>query len=98
KACLRHTGGRSAIVSESNVFATLRGSSRIWAVAAIHGEVERLRTMHARLAQDVRAGDQIVYLGDFLGYGQHVRETIDELLLFRRAFLACPRVEVDDIV
>jgi serine/threonine protein phosphatase 1 len=85
-------------VSESNVFATLRGSGRIWAIAAIHGEVERLRTLHARLGQDARPGDQIVYLGDTVGYGHQVRETIDELLMFRRAFLAQPGVEVDDIV
>ncbi|MBC7908470.1 MAG: hypothetical protein H7Y60_17215 [Rhodospirillaceae bacterium] len=86
------------IVSENNVFATLRGSGRIWAIAAIHGEIERLRALHGRLAQDAKAGDQIVYLGDYLGYGQAVRETIDELLMFRRSFLAKPGVEVDDIV
>jgi serine/threonine protein phosphatase 1 len=85
-------------VSETNVFATLRGSGRIWAIAAIHGEIERLRALHARLAHDAAPGDQIVYLGDFLGYGSLVRETIDELLMFRRAFLAQPGVEVEDIV
>jgi serine/threonine protein phosphatase 1 len=90
--------GVGSHVSESNVFATLRGSGRIWAIAAIHGEVDRLRTLHARLSQDAKPGDQIVYLGDTLGYGQPVRETIDELLMFRRAFLARPGVEVDDIV
>lgn len=86
------------IVSETNVFATLRGSGRIWAVAAIHGEIDRLRALHDRLAMDAKAGDQIVYLGDYLGYGQAVRETIDELLIFRRSFLAKPGVEVDDVV
>lgn len=85
-------------VSDNNVFATLRGSGRIWAVAAIHGEIDRLRVMHARLAQDIRPGDQLIYLGDYIGYGKPVRETIDEVLTFRRAFLAQPGVEVDDIV
>lgn len=86
------------IVSETNVFATLRSSGRIWAIAAIHGEIDRLRALHARLAQDAQPGDQIVYLGDYLGYGQAVCETIDELLTFRRAFLARVGVEVDDVV
>lgn len=85
-------------MTDTNVFATLRGSGRIWAVAAIHGERERLCRLHARLAEDVRPGDQIVYLGGYLGYGPEVCDTIDELLLFRRAFLARPGVEVDDIV
>lgn len=95
---MREIRGKRRAVSESNVFATLRGAGRIWAVGAIHGEVERLRALHLRLAQEVKPGDQVVYLGDYLGYGAAVRETIDELLLFRRSFIALPGVEIDDIV
>lgn len=90
--------GLNGTVSENNVFATLRGSGRIWAVAAIHGEIARLGALHDRLKEDAKPGDQIVYLGDFLGYGSAVRETIDEILTFRRAFLAKPGVEVEDVV
>lgn len=85
-------------MSETNVFATLSGAGRIWAIAAIHGEVERLGALHERLAGEIRPGDQIVYLGDTLGYGQNVRETIDSLLVFRRWFLAQPGVEMEDVV
>ena len=85
-------------MSENNVFATLRGSGRIWAVAAIHGDLDRLSTLHRRLAEEMIPGDQIVYLGDYLGFGPAVRQTIDELLLFRRAFLAKPGVELEDII
>lgn len=84
--------------AESNVFATLRGGGRIWAVAAIRGEHARLCALHARLAQDIRPGDQLVYLGDYLGCGEPVLQTVDELLTFRRAFIAMPGVEVDDVV
>jgi len=84
--------------SDPNVFATLRGGGRIWAVAAIRGQHERLRALHARLAAECKAGDQVVYLGDYLGYGAEVLATVDELLLFRRAFIARPGVEVDDVV
>ncbi len=85
-------------MSDANIFATLRDNGRIWAIAAVHGELERLNRLHHRLAQELRTGDQIVYLGDYLGYGTHVRETIDELLLFRRAVIALPGVELEDIV
>lgn len=93
-----HGLGGIGSVSENNVFATLRGSGRIWAIAAVHGEVERLRRIHRQMDELVRVGDQIVYLGDYLGYGTHVREAVDELLLFRRAFLARQGVEMDDLV
>ena len=85
-------------MSDSNIFAILRGTGRIWAVAAIHGELERLRALHARLRDDLKPGDQIVYLGNYMGRGAYVRETVDEMLLFRRDFLAQPGVEIDDVV
>lgn len=85
-------------MSEANIFATLRGGGRIWAVGAIHGELGRLKALHARLRTELKAGDQLVYLGNALGHGPEVRATIDELLLFRRAFIAMPGVEVDDVV
>ena len=88
----------STTSTEPNIFATLRGGRRIWAVAAIRGEHARLRALHARLAEECKPGDQLVYLGDYLGYGSAVLETIDEILTFRRRFIARPGVELDDVV
>ncbi|CCG40715.1 hypothetical protein [Magnetospirillum molischianum] len=84
--------------SEPNVFATLRGGGRIWAIGAIRGEVARLHALHIRLAAECKPGDQLVYLGDYLGHGTLVRETVDEILLFRRAYIARPGVGLDDVV
>ncbi len=80
------------------VIATLPSGGFIWAVAAIHGEAKRLQRLHARLLDEFSPGDRIVYLGNYLGHGPSVRETIDDLLLFRRAILARPGVQCDDIV
>lgn len=85
-------------MSETNIFATLRGGGRIWAIAAIHGEPERLRALHEVLAGDLLPGDQLVYLGNYLGCGHGIRAAIDEMLSFRRAFIACPGVELGDVV
>jgi len=88
----------STSVSDPNIFATLRGGGRIWAVGAIRGEHGRLRSLHGAMAQECKPGDQVVYLGDYLGYGPAVLETVDELLTFRRAFIARPGVELEDVV
>lgn len=85
-------------LSESAIFATLRGDARIWAVGAIHAENERLSDLHLRIARSFEPGDQLVYLGDYAGHGREVRRTIDEILIFRRQLLACPGVEVGDVV
>ena len=79
-------------------FARLRVAGRIWAVAAIHGEVARLRKLHDRIAERFGDGDQIIYLGNYLGRGGGVAATIDELLDFRRRVLARPHGLSCDVV
>lgn len=85
-------------MAEQNLFASLRGGSRVWAVGAIHGEVGRLTALHRQIEESFRVGDQIVYLGNYTGHGAAARETIDELLLFRRDALAQPGMDPEDIV
>jgi len=57
-------------------------------VASVHGEAQRLAALHARLAGCIGADDNLVYLGNFLGRGDAVAETVTELLLFRRQVMA----------
>lgn len=85
-------------MSESTVFATLRRSRRIWAVASIHGEAERLASLHDALAQRLKQGDRIVYLGNYLGRGPAVRATLDQLLDFRRWVIAQRGMFAADVV
>jgi len=91
-------GHRSSAASEQGMLATLAGGGRIWAVAAIHGEVRRLKLLHGRLERLLQPGDRLVYLGGYLGLGPSVIETVDELLLFRRFFIARPDVPLESIV
>jgi serine/threonine protein phosphatase 1 len=83
---------------DSHRFARLGRAARVWAVGAIHGDAARLTALHDRLAPRVVAGDRLVYLGNFLGRGSDVRATIDELLAFRRDFIAEPRSFAADVV
>lgn len=79
-------------------FARLRGARRVWTVASVHGEAERLRRLHDRIGERFADHDRIVYLGNYLGHGSAVSATIDELLDFRRRLLARPHGLVCDIV
>ena len=79
-------------------FARLRGARRIWAISSIHGEAERLARLHDRMAARFTEGDRVVYLGNYIGYGNAVRATLDELLDFRRRVLAKPGGFTCDVV
>jgi serine/threonine protein phosphatase 1 len=84
-------------MSDREKFAHLRPGTRIWAVAAIHGDAPRLRSLHAALADRLTADDRLAYLGNFLGHGPAVADVIDELLRFRLWFLARPLAMVCDL-
>lgn len=83
---------------ESDRFARLTGARRVWAIAAVRGDRARLAALHGALERRVWLGDRLVYLGNVLGVGPDVAGAVDELLLFRRAVLARPGFEPQDIV
>lgn len=84
-------------MSDREKFAVLRRCRRVWTVAAIHGEVERLDSLHAALGERFAAGDRLVYLGNYLGRGPAVTATVDCLLSFRRALIALPGMFAADV-
>ncbi|MBI1779725.1 MAG: hypothetical protein HYR63_30705 [Proteobacteria bacterium] len=75
-------------MADRDKFAILHGAERVWAIAAIHGEAERLKELHRRLGEALAPKDRVVYLGNYLGHGAGVRATLDELVRFRRWYLA----------
>ncbi|MBT5456790.1 MAG: hypothetical protein HOK82_09305, partial [Rhodospirillaceae bacterium] len=84
-------------MADGTMFASLRKAERIWAVASIHGEAGRLRKLHTDLARRIGPNDRLVYLGNVLGHGPAVRETVDSVLSFRRLMLARPNALVHDV-
>jgi serine/threonine protein phosphatase 1 len=75
-------------MSEHSSFAVLSTPCRVWAIASIHGEYDQLARLHEGLAPRIIAGDRLVYLGNMIGRGNNTRQVIDEILLFRRNFMA----------
>jgi serine/threonine protein phosphatase 1 len=84
--------------ASTNNFAHLRGARRVWAVGAIHGEARRLARVHDLIGERFAQGDRLVYLGNYLGHGEDVSATIDELLNFRRRVLGRPQGFACDVV
>ncbi len=78
-------------------FAVLRRAKRIWVVAAIHGEADSLANLHDALWPRFDEGDRLVYLGNYLGRGRAIVDTVDEVLRFRLAVIARPNMFASDI-
>ena len=84
-------------MADRDKFAELKTGDRLWAVASIHGEAERLAALHDALAGRLGDNDRLIYLGNYVGHGAKAAETVDELLRFRLWFLARPRAFVSDL-
>jgi serine/threonine protein phosphatase 1 len=84
--------------SDREKFARLTGGVRVWAVASLHGEAARLIRLHDDLTRRIASSDRIVYLGNYVGIGGEVHETMDELITFRRWLLARAGIFTCDVV
>jgi hypothetical protein len=82
----------------SKNFAELGDARRVWAVGAVHGEARRLARVHDLIGERFFRGDRLVYLGNYLGHGEDVAATLDELLDFRRRVLGRPNGFACDVV
>ena len=89
------TGG--AVADNDERFAVLTQAGRVWAIGAIHADVDRLKAVHEELETRFELGDRLVYLGNYLGSAGNILETLDELTAFRRRLLV-PGMETIDIV
>lgn len=69
---------------------------RIWAISAIHGNLNNLMSIHDQIMEHFEPGQKIVYLGNYTGYGEQSAECIDEILSFRRLILSLRGVTPDD--
>lgn len=83
----------------SEKFSELGVPRRIWAVAAVHGELDRLATLHDHLATRFAVRDRLIYLGNYLGVeSRHNAAVFDEMLAFRSALLSKAGMEPSDII
>jgi serine/threonine protein phosphatase 1 len=72
-------------------FAQLRGVERVWGISSIDGSARRLVRLHDVISQRFMEGDRVVYLGNYIGYGDAVIASVNELLDFRRRVLGRQR-------
>ena len=80
-------------------FVDLGAPRRVWVIAAIHGDYERLATLHDNLAKRFGPRDRLVYTGNYLGpHAAKNRAVFEEILAFRSALLSKPGMEPHDIV
>ena len=85
-------------MTKSSIFNVLRRTRRIWAIASIHGELDRINRLQAIIADKFIPGDRLLYLGNILGRGENVKATVNSILAFWRNILSRRNMFIHDIV
>ena len=84
--------------ASNNAIADVNARGRIWAIPALHANIDALINIHDQLLEHFEAGDKIIYLGNYTGYGAAPIGTLNEILTFRRLILSFNGVFPNDIV
>jgi serine/threonine protein phosphatase 1 len=92
------TNPSPATPAKSERFATLKRVGRVWAIGAVRGQARALAELYDDIAQRIEPGDRIVHLGNLLGQGPDAAGVLDELVAFRRDFIAAPGFFAADFV
>ncbi|MEZ5670207.1 MAG: hypothetical protein R3F55_22820 [Alphaproteobacteria bacterium] len=88
----------SSITAPDAAFAEMPDARRMWAIGAIFADHHRLLGLHRQLWQRLQRDDRVIYLGNMIGRGPAILETIDQLLQFRIAFLARPHATPEHLI
>ena len=81
-----------------SVFGCLRKGKRVWAVAAVRGDANRLSQLHDKLYTEMKTDDRLVYLGNILGDAWNGENAVDEALNFRRWVVGRSDGSTDDVI
>ena len=84
-------------IVDTDKIAVLHHPRRVWAVASVHGEADKLADLHQEIAQRYKPGDRLVYLGNVLGRGGDPAGAVDQLLAFRRAVIGSQGMFAGDV-
>lgn len=79
-------------------FTDIGQPNRIWTISAIHGDIDRLVDLHDTIFPHIKAGDRVLYTGNYIGYGAASHDVLTEILAFRRGTLAKPSMIASDFI
>ncbi len=96
--CLHTPVCQKTITKTHENYAALGTPDTIWAIPAIHGDLERLTQIHDNILDHFQCGQKIIYLGNYSGYGPQSANCMNEILAFRRMILSVQGVRPSDLV
>ncbi|MGB1076963.1 MAG: hypothetical protein ACPG05_01540 [Bdellovibrionales bacterium] len=84
-------------IQQSDIISPLGIPNYTWVIGSVHSDIDRLTQIHDSLLERFSPGDRLVYTGNYTGHGFCPKQTLEEILTFRRLLLSIPGVLASDI-
>lgn len=81
-----------------SIIAPLGTPKNTWVIGSIHSDIDKLIALHDNLLERFTPGDRLIYTGNYTGYGFCPKQTLEEIITFRRLILSIPGVIPSDII
>ncbi len=85
-------------LKQQTLFSSLGIPRHTWVIGSIHADIDKLTQLHDNFLERFTQGDRLVYTGNYTGHGFYAKETLEEIITFRRLILSIPGVRPDDII
>ena len=85
-------------LKSDQIISSLGTPRNSWVIGSIHSDIDKLVNIHDALLERFTPGDRLIYTGNYTGYGFCPKQTLEEIITFRRLLLSIPGVIPSDII
>ncbi len=86
-------------MSFDSKFINLKSPNNIWTISAINGQVNNLKSIHQHIWDEFKAGDKLIYFGNYLGSNSIQQiSVIDEIINFRESLTTKDNILEEDFI
>ena len=85
-------------MNTDNKFQEFTNADRIWAIGSLHSSIESFQSIKKYILSNFKNSDKPIFLGNVIGYNNHSKEIITDVLNLRFSLMAKFKLNHEDIV
>ena len=79
-------------------FQEFTNTNRIWAVGSLHSSIVSFQSIKKYILSNFKYGDKLIFLGNLIGYNNHSKQIITDVLSLRFNLMANFNLDHEDVV
>ena len=85
-------------MNTDNKFQEFSNTDRIWAIGSLHSSIQSFQSIKKYILSNFKKGDKLIFLGNIIGYNNHSKEILTDVLNLRSCLMANFYLNHEDVV